>query len=144
MAFRTMLHCTAVAAAAWMLITAAAPAAFAGDARLDGEAVRSLMLGKRMSGIREDTAETWFECVAESGDTIYNIEGIISTGFVTVAEDGETCFTYPYADYTSHACFFAEPAGNKTVFVEVTSGTRFRVDRTDTNFEHCTDATPVS
>lgn len=112
--------------------------------RLGAAEVRTFMLGKRMSGIREDTGESWYECVGEGGDTLFNIEGSIQAGFVEVAEDGTACFTYPGTESTSHACFAVDADGPDIIFTERASGIRFRVTATDTDFEQCAAGLPVS
>lgn len=125
-------------------VTFPATGALAGSERLTAEAISELMLGKRMIGVRVDTGESWFECVAGSGDTIYSIEGRISTGFVEVASDGETCFTYPSADDTRKTCFSVVLERGSAVFVERVTGVRFRVTHTDTDFDGCSEAAPGS
>ena len=127
-----------------VLAVATAATALAQDERLSGQDVRDFMLGKRMSGVLVETNETWFECVASTGETVYSLEGQVSTGFVEVEPSGRTCFTYPRGDYTTQACFHVEESGGKTVFVEVQSGMQFRVDTVDTEFDQYPTSAPVS
>ena len=112
--------------------------------RLSAAEVKTFMLGKRMSGIREDTGEAWYECVGEAGDTLFNIAGAVQAGFVEVGEDGTTCFTYPGEGYTSRSCFAVNADGPDIIFAEELSGIRFRVTATDTDFEECAAGLPVS
>ncbi|MEO1104610.1 MAG: hypothetical protein AAFW98_12895 [Pseudomonadota bacterium] len=122
-------------------LAAAAPSAAASP--MTAEEIRDTILGKRLIGIREDTNERWFECIAESADTVFNIEGRVSTGFVEVHEGGLTCFTYPRPDHTSHACFTVTLENGLPVFTGMT-GTRFRVDAIDESFEECPKSAPTS
>ncbi|RAI04182.1 hypothetical protein DLJ53_06965 [Acuticoccus sediminis] len=112
--------------------------------QLSAQEIRDFMLGSTMSGILVETNERWYECVAPSGDTVYNIEGHISTGFVEISESGETCFTYPRPQTTSQSCFFVEMKDGKKVFVAVDSKLQFRVDSVSPGFEQCPTSAPVS
>lgn len=111
---------------------------------LTAQEVRDFMLGVKMSGVLVETNEQWFECISPNGETVYNIEGQISTGFVEIDEDGRTCFTYPRATTTSTSCFTVEEQDGKKVFVEVASKLRFRVDELDPTFDDCPISAPVS
>ncbi|UOM33287.1 hypothetical protein [Acuticoccus sp. I52.16.1] len=102
------------------------------------------MLGAKMSGVLVETNERWYECVAPSGDTVYNLEGHISTGFVEIEESGRTCFTYPRMQTTSRSCFHVQMEEGKRVFVEETSRIKFRVDEIDRGFDQCPASQPVS
>lgn len=119
-------------------------AAVAQGERLSAQDVRAFMLGKRMAGVLIETNERWFECVAPSGETVYSLEGRISTGFVEVEDTGRTCFTYPKSDYTTQSCFHVEERAGTKVFVEVQSGMQFRVDTVDAHFDQCPKSAPVS
>lgn len=127
-----------------VLGAAAAAAEVSNSDHLTGAEVRDFMMGQRMSGVLVETNERWYECVAPSGDTVYNIEGQISTGFVEVEEDGRTCFTYPRPEGTSRSCFLVQREADKPVFVEEVSGIRFRVDRIDDAFDQCPTSAPIS
>lgn len=127
-----------------LLIGTASLASAAASEPLTGQQVRDFMLGTKMSGVLLETNERWYECIAPSGDTVYNIEGSISTGFVEVEDNGRTCFTYPRVDSTSRACFTVEMRAGKPVFIEVDSGVHFRVDALDDGFNQCPTSAPVS
>ena len=121
--------------------------AVAGPARaepLDGASVRAFMLGTKMSGVLVETGERWYECVSPAGDTVYNIEGSISTGFVEVDDAGTTCFTYPRSNETARACFRVEMEGGTRVFVDLDGGMHFRVTGLDRGFDQCLTSAPVS
>lgn len=120
-----------------------AGAASASD-RLSGQQVKDFMMGVMMSGVLVETNERWYECVALSGDTVYNISGSVSTGYVEVEDTGRTCFTYPRPHTTSRSCYNVEMHSGKPVFVEVLSGIKFRVDSINEGFDQCPTSQPVS
>ncbi len=138
----TSLLLVAVAIGALQPVVTASPADAAD--RLTASEIRGFLYGGRMSGVLLDTGERWYECIAPSGDTVYNIEGQVSTGYVEVDEGGRTCFTYPRLNDTSRSCFFVVEEAGKRVFVEEDSGIRFRVDRVDGSFDGCEISAPVS
>ncbi|MEM9223970.1 MAG: hypothetical protein AAGB11_16440 [Pseudomonadota bacterium] len=119
------------------------PSGVAADT-LAAQEIKKLILGKRLVGVLEDTNQRWFECIAPSGDTVFNIEGRISAGFVEVHDGGVTCFTYPRRDDTSRACFTAVSEKGTLVFVELVFGTRFRVDAIDERFDEYPPSRPTS
>jgi hypothetical protein len=73
--------------------------------------VRSELFGVELAGIIEGSDSGWRECIEPDGDTVYEIDGSVDRGRLTVSDDGQACFSYVSSNFTRVSCWNVERAG---------------------------------
>lgn len=86
-------------------------AATAKSLRLSADEARSELFGVELTGIVEDDNTAWRECIEPDGDTIYEIDRSLDRGRLTIADDGQACFSYASSNFTQASCWNVERAG---------------------------------
>jgi hypothetical protein len=72
---------------------------------------RSELFGVELSGIVEGEATSWRECIEPDGDTLYEIDGTLDRGRLTISDNGDACFSYASSNFTRVTCWSIERVG---------------------------------
>ena len=98
--------------------------------QLDAEVLSEILFGVRLSGELARTGIAWRECITPEGDTVYEFEGELSRGKLTITDRNQACFDY--GETTS--CFDVYRAGARLL---LSGQDEFTVTRIETGVESC-------
>lgn len=87
------------------LLIAAAGSAGAQAALLSAAEARRALFGVEIAGVFEGDGEQFRECIDPQGRTAYHIYGTVDRGRLTIAADGQACFSYASSGFERQSCF---------------------------------------
>jgi len=99
---------------------------------------RSELFGVELSGIVEDDDAAWRECIEPDGDTIYEIDGTVDHGRLTISDDGQACFSYVSSNFTRGTCWSVERAGRNNYRFRYPGSSVFVTRVVERNVRRCT------
>lgn len=99
---------------------------------------RSELFGVELSGIVEGEDSTWRECIEPDGDTIYEIDGAVDRGRLTIADDGQACFGYVSSNFTRVTCWSVERVGRNNYRFTFPGSSVFETRVVERNVRRCT------
>lgn len=98
---------------------------------------RSELFGVELSGIVEGDGSVWRECIEPDGDTIYEIDGTLDRGRLTIADDGQACFSYASSNFARVTCWTVERAGRNNYRFTFPGSSVFETRVVERNVRRC-------
>jgi hypothetical protein len=94
-----------------------------GERIIDPAEITQRMAGNTLSGVLQETGESWVEYYCDTGRSLYEFGGI-NLGKWWV-KSGRVCFSYEYNDYQDPICFdmYGKPDGSVAFFTRDRGGT---------------------
>lgn len=123
--------------AAALLVSAGATAT-AKSLTLTATEARSELFGVELSGIIEGEDSRWRECIEPDGDTLYEIDGTVDRGRLTISDDGQACFSYASSNYTRVTCWSVERVGRNNYRFTFPGSSVFETRVVERNVRRCT------
>jgi hypothetical protein len=102
---------------------------------LSAKEIQAEFPGTRMTG-SSLTGDPFTECIEPDGRSIFNFEGRVSEGRMTVKESGQACFTYESGTW----CYRIQRAPSGYLIRGINSNGMFRVRSVERDIESCTDS----
>lgn len=126
----------AIMIAAVLLVCVGATAA-AESLPLTADEARSELFGVELSGIVEGEDSSWRECIEPDGRTIYEIDGTVDRGRLTISDDGQACFSYASSNFTRVTCWSVERVDRNNYRFTFPGSSVFETRVVERQVRHC-------